>query len=416
MVSGTDKVLRIGVAGLGTGANNALTEVPGLAAHPRVRLTAAADLRREALDRFASQFQAETFTSVEALCASPNVDAVYILTPSRLHAEHAIIAAEHGKQIILDKPMALTIEDAERVVAAVERNRVRLLAGHSQSLDAGILKMAEIVRNGDLGRPIMLHTSFFSDWLYRPRSAEELDPANGDNLVLRQGPIQIDIARLICGGLVRSVRAMTSIADKSRPIEGSFAAYLDFEDGTPAILEYSGYAHFDSSELTWGLGLRGTPRNADANLRSRQIIRSMLPQDEQAHKDSTRYGGGKARAPGRPLERHQFFGFTLVSCENGDIRQTSDGLMVYGNDERREIPMPMRLYAEAELDIMYKAWANDEPLEYHDARWGMATLEVALGILESARERREIPMSRQVPLAALRPRRVPHPTDQKESQ
>jgi phthalate 4,5-cis-dihydrodiol dehydrogenase len=402
MTSGRDGVIRFGVAGLGTGAGNALSEAPGLAAHPNVRLTAAADVRQTALDRFASEFQAETYTSVEALCASPNVDAVYILTPSRMHAEHAIIAAEHGKQVILDKPMALTIEDAERVVAAVERNGVRLLVGHSQSLDSGIIRMAEIVRGGELGRPVMLHTSFFSDWLYRPRAVEELNPANGDNLVLRQGPIQIDIARLICGGMVRSVRAMTSVVDTSRPIEGSFAAYVEFEDGTPAILEYSGYAHFDSSELTWGFGLHGNPRDPDANLRSRRQISSMRPEDEQAHKDATRYGGGR-RQPGRPLERHQFFGFTLVSCQKGDIRQTPRGLMLYGDDEQREIVMPMHLYAETELDIMYRAWARDEPLEYHDARWGLATLEVALGILQSGRERREIPMSRQVLIPALRP-------------
>jgi phthalate 4,5-cis-dihydrodiol dehydrogenase len=402
MVAAHERPIRFGIAGLGAGASNALSETPGLASHPHVKLTAAADLRQVALDQFVADFGGETFTSVEAMCASPNVDAVYILTPSRLHAEHAIIAAEHGKQVLLDKPMALTIEDAERVVRAVERNGVRLLVGHSQSLDIGILKMAEIVRQGDLGRPLMLHTSFFSDWLYRPRAAEELDPANGDNLALRQGPIQIDIARLICGGLVRNVRAMTSIVDPARPIEGSLVAYLDFEDGTPAILEYNGYGHFDSSELTWGIGLHGNPRDPEDNLRSRRQVASMRPEEEWAFKDATRYGGGKGRRQGRPLERHQFFGFTLVSCENGDIRQTQQGLMIYADNERRELTMPMHLYAETELDIMYRAWANHEPLEYHDAAWGMATLEVALGILQSARERREIAMSHQTVLPSAR--------------
>jgi len=387
--------IRFGVAGLGAGASNSLSEVPGLASHPNVKLTAAADLRQSALDQFAADFGGETYTSVEALCSSPNVDAVYILTPSRLHAEHAIIAAEHGKQVLLDKPMALTLEDAARVVQAVERNGVRLLVGHSQSLDTGILKMADLVRQGDLGRPLMLHTSFFSDWLYRPRSAEELDPANGDNLVLRQGPIQIDIARLICGGLVKHVRAMTSIVDAARPIEGSFVAYLDFADGTPAILEYSAYGHFDSSELTWGIGLHALPRDPEDNLRSRRQIAALRPEEEWALKEATRYGGGKARRLGKPLERHQFFGFTLLSCEKGDVRQTPNGLMIYGDRERRELSMPIKLYAEAELDIMYRAWSRDEPLEYLDARWGMATLEVALGILDSARERREVAMSHQ---------------------
>src|SRR5436305_15160290 len=133
-------ILRVGIAGLGVASTNALLE---LAAHPRVRITAAADVRAAARDAFARQFQAETYDSVEALCASPHVDAVYVLTPNRWHAAHAIAAAEHGKQVIADKPMALTLADCDAMIAAAERNGVRLLIGHSQGLDGPIVKMAE---------------------------------------------------------------------------------------------------------------------------------------------------------------------------------------------------------------------------------------------------------------------------------
>jgi len=392
------RIMRIGVAGLGAGGANALSEVPGLGSHPSIRLTAAADLRQVALDRFASEFGGETFTSIEGLCASPNVDVLYIVTPSILHAEHAILAAEHQKHVILDKPMALTLADADRVVEAVERNGVKLMVGHSQSLDAGIIRMAEMVSGGELGRPITIHSSFFSDWLYRPRSAEELEPANGDNLVLRQGPVQVDIARLIGGGLVGSVRAATSAIDPKRPIEGSYTAFLEFQYGAAALLEYSGYGHFDSSELTWGFGLGGRARQPADNLRSRQQIAGFARvEDEHAHKDATRYGGSRSRSRGRPPERHQFFGFTLVSCERGDLRQTPRGLMLYGDDEQREIELPVDLYPKTDVDTMYRAWANDEPLRFHDARWGRATLEVCLAILQSGREHREIALSHQTP-------------------
>ena len=52
----------------------------------------------------------ETFTSVEAMCASPNVDAIYVATPNQLHAQHAITAANHRKYVIVEKPMALSID------------------------------------------------------------------------------------------------------------------------------------------------------------------------------------------------------------------------------------------------------------------------------------------------------------------
>lgn len=401
MALNKSRVMRVGIAGLGAGGLNALGASPGLANHPNIKLTAAADLRQVALDRFASDFGGETYTSVKAMCASPNVDMVYIVTPNRFHAEHAIMAAEHGKQVIADKPMALSLADCSAMVDAAERNGVRLLVGHSQSLDSAILKMAEIVRSGQLGRPILIQSLYYSEWLYRPRSQEELDPLTMEgSLTLRQGPIQVDIVRLLGGGQVRSVRAMTSVADPKRPVDGSYVAYVEFEDGTPATLLFDAYGHFDSAELTFGLGLGGQPRGNETNLGAHKQTRSFLrPEDEWAHKDATRYGGPKARPMvSDAAAKHQFFGLTIVDCEHGAIRQTPNGLMIYGEDEWREVPVVPELYTKVELDIMVQAWLEDRPLEYHDGRWGRATTEVCLAILQSAKERRELMMSYQTPL------------------
>ena len=103
-------------------------------------------------------------------------------------------------------------------------------------------------------------------------------------------------------------------------------------------------------------------------------------------------------APAAERASHPFYGIILASCERGDIRQSVEGLRVYTPHERREVPVARAaLEREAELDYLYDAWAQDRPLAAHDGRWGQATLEVCLGILQSARERREIMMSRQTP-------------------
>lgn len=395
-------VLRMGIAGLGAASVNAL---PSIAAHPNIRITAAADLRPAARDAFASQFDAETFESVEALCASPNVDALYIITPNELHAAHAILAAEHGKQIIGDKPMALSLEDCDTMLAAAERNGVRLLVGHSQGLDAPIVEMARLIASGELGKLIMVNTWFFSDWLYRPRSAEELDATRGEGLVLRQGPPQVDIVRMLGGGLAQSVRARTSSVDPMRPIEGSYSAFIDFEGGVPATLAYSAYAHFDSNELTFGIGLQGSPEQPDLNYRTRERLRGLGGADgERAVKEAGRYPGPLAKGLPDVSRRphHAFFGITVASCERGDIRQSPDGLFVYGDDGKREIALPPRerigqRYTMTELDLLYHAWINDGPLAAYDGRWGKATLEVCLAIRRSAAEGREVPLAHQVP-------------------
>ena len=58
--------------------------------------------------------EAPPTTHAEALCADPNVDVVYVMTPDELHAEHTVMAAERGKQVILDKPMGLTLDELRR--------------------------------------------------------------------------------------------------------------------------------------------------------------------------------------------------------------------------------------------------------------------------------------------------------------
>jgi phthalate 4,5-cis-dihydrodiol dehydrogenase len=392
--------MRVGVAGLGVASTNALPEI---AAHPRVRLTAAADLRPEARDAFTRQFGARAYESVEALCESPDVDAVYVLTPNRWHARHAILAAEAGKQVIADKPMALTLSDCDAMLAAAEHHGVRLLVGHSQGLDGPIVKMANLIVSGELGKLLTVNTWFFSDWLYRPRGQEEFESPE-EGLVLRQGPPQVDIVRMLGGGLVQTVRAATSRAAPTRPCDGSYTAYLEFADGVPATLVYSAYAHFDSSELTFGLGLAGVPVPPDGFARARQQVAGFARcEDEWAYKESTRYGGPRAGTGVAPPERrHAFFGLTVASCERGDVRQSPGGLTVYGDEGRREVPLPLdsplgQRYTSMELDLMYAAWANDAPLAAYDGHWGKATLEVCLAIQRAAAERREVSLSHQAP-------------------
>ena len=92
--------LRWGIAGIGSGASNLLG---GFGRNPHVKVTAAADVRVEAVQAFGREFGTEAYTSVEEMCKSPNVDAVWVATPNHLHAEHVITAAEHGKHVTVSK-------------------------------------------------------------------------------------------------------------------------------------------------------------------------------------------------------------------------------------------------------------------------------------------------------------------------
>jgi phthalate 4,5-cis-dihydrodiol dehydrogenase len=235
--------------------------------------------------------------------------------------------------------------------------------------------------------------------MYRPRMKHELATSHG--VVLNQGPHHVDIVRLIGGGKVRSVRAMTGIWDKARAHEGSYTCYLEFEDGTPATLVYSGYGFFDTAELFDWVGEGGQYRDPETNLAIRRRLRQVRsPEEEEQLKEGMRFGGqreGEYSHLASGERKQPFFGFTLVSCERGDVRQTPDGLFVYGENEKREIPLPAGSRGrEAEVEELYNAVIHNRPV-FHDGRWGAATLEVCLAMLDSAEKRSEIFLSHQVP-------------------
>jgi phthalate 4,5-cis-dihydrodiol dehydrogenase len=371
--------------------------IPALLRHPHVKIAAAADLDHEALEKFQHAFQAETHLSVEELCKSPNIDAIYIATPTHLHTEHALMALERRKHVVLEKPMTLTLADADAIIAAAERRGVQLVVGHSHSFEPPIRKIREIVRSGEVGRLRMLHNWYFTDWLYRPRHAEELDTQLGGGVTFRQGSHQFDILRLIGGGVVRSVRAMTGVWDARRPTEGSHVVYLEFADGTPATAVYSGYDRFHTSELTFGIGEQGQLMDSSVYGRARKTLWSLgSAAEETALKRSlVRYGGARARSMSETAPHPPFYGLTIVSGEQGDVRQSADGLFLYGEQEKWEIPLRTHETGrDAVVSELYEAVVNDRQ-PAHGGRWGKANLEVCLAVLASARERQEIFLAHQ---------------------
>src|SRR5262245_50113385 len=238
--------LRIGVAGLGRGFTLML---PTLGRNPRVSLVAAADLRAEARERFAAEFNAATYDSVEALCADPAVEVVYVATPHQFHAAHTSLAAKSGKHLLVEKPMAISIAECQAMIAAARDAKVHLIVGHSHSFDAPVARARHLIDGGAYGAVRMITAFNYTDFVYRPRRPEELDSAQGGGVVFSQGAHQIDVVRLLAAARARRVRAATGAWDATRPMDGAYAALLTFDNDAVATLTYSGYGHFDSDEF-----------------------------------------------------------------------------------------------------------------------------------------------------------------------
>jgi phthalate 4,5-cis-dihydrodiol dehydrogenase len=378
----------LGVVGLGRGFAMMRAALTG---RGDFAVVAGADPRPEARARLAEEFGAAAYATAAALCLDGRVQAVYVATPHQCHAADVLAALAAGKPVLVEKPMALTLADAAAMVEAARRAGVPLLVGHSHSWDAPVAAARRLIASGEHGKVRAIHAMNFTDFLYRPRRKEELDTALGGGVFFNQAPHQVDIVRLLAGGLARSVRAQAGAWDRARPTEGAYAALIDFGE-CYASLVYSGYAHFDSDALMGWVGETGHARDSTNYGGARRALAAA--QDEAALRGARGYGA--ATRPEVPPGAHEHFGFVLACCEHADLRLLPDRIEIFADDERSVLSLAPPAPPRREVWDAFAAAIQGGALPTQTGAWGMATLEVCLAMLRSAREGADVSLCHQV--------------------
>ncbi len=363
--------VRLGVAGLGRGF---ALSARAFAESPYLRLVAAADTRPGPRAAFARTFGGRSYPDVAALAADPEVEAVYVATPHGLHRAHTETAIAAGKHVLVEKPIATSLADAEAMVVAGAAMGVHLIVGPCHSFDAPVALAAEVIAMGEIGAVRMVHALNCTDYLCRPRRPEELDTAAGGGVVFGQAVHQVDVVRRLCGGRVTSVRAHAGAWDAARPTEGAYAALLTFASGAFASLVYSGYGHFDSDIWQEGLTELGVPRGP------RTPQRWQEPAGEAAAQAARGFAGLDSLP--EPVA-HEHFGPVLVFGERGDLRLTPRGVELWRDGAHRFLPAPAHRPRLEVAEALHAALRRGlRPVQ--TGRWGLATLEVCEAILASA--------------------------------
>lgn len=383
--------LRVGIAGLGMAGS---IMIPSIQNHPRTVLAAAAEPNLRLRDAFAADFNCPVFETLEAMVGRADVDAVYIATPHQFHREHALLAAAHGKHIIVEKPMALSLADCDAMIEAAKGRGVTLLVGHTHGFDAPVRRMREIIDSGSVGALRMILSFNFTDFLYRPRRPEELDTDRGGGILFNQIPHQIEIVRTLTDRDLISITAAVGRFDAARATEGALMAQLGFDDGLTASLTYSGYDHFDSDELHGWIGEAGQEKQP-AHGRTRAANKKMQAASSEAKMRAEVYGYGgpiSRLVQAQQVENHPHFGFLIALCERGDIRHTHEGLIVYTDDGQEIIPLPEPRTGGGRSEVLDElcdaVLANVPPR--HDGYFARDTVAATLAILRSAREGRQV--------------------------
>jgi phthalate 4,5-cis-dihydrodiol dehydrogenase len=383
-------VVRIGIVGLGA-AGRAF--IPAILAHPGLKLAAVAEPVAEVRANVAGELGVTGYGSMQAMLGHPGLDAVYVASPTDLHPEHVALACAAKKHVLVEKPMAVQLEQARAMIAAAERARVVLVVGHSHSYDLPIQRMREIIAGGTLGHVRMVNTWCYTDWIYRPRRADELDTSQGGGVTYRQGSHQFDILRLLCGGMVRSVRARTFNWDPDRRAIGAHVVFLDFADGAAATAVYNGYGRFSSMDLGFNVSEWGFMQPPESRAPVHRPSSAVTPEDELRAKQARAKNAIPGSAPYQP-----FFGLTLVSCERGDIRQSPRGLYLYSDQGQTEIELPPdRSPRDLVIAEFYDAITGKAPA-LHDGRWGLANLEVCNAAIASSISGEDVVLNEQVPV------------------
>jgi len=390
--------LKIGVAGLGRAFTLML---PTFLQDSRIQLVAATDPIASAKAQFEKDFQAVTVESVAELCALKDVEVVYIATPHQFHAEHVALAAQHGKHVWVEKPMAISLEECTRMMNACQQAGVQLMVGHSHSFNAPVLRARQLIASGQLGQVRMITALNYTDFLYRPRRPEELNTALGGGVIHSQAAHQIDVVRLLGGGKVSSVQACTGQWDASRPTEGAYSALLLFENGAFANVTYNGHGHFDSDVWMDHVGEIGNAKPASEieqryGQAKKRLASAQSPEQESDLKAARNYGGPQYAPAAMSATAFQHFGPVVVSCDKGDIRLTPHGIWVYGPDKVYFDELSAPAYPRKEvIDELFQALRHANPL-VHNGEWSRASTEVCLGILQAAKSQQAVKMQHQV--------------------
>lgn len=390
--------LRIGVIGLGRAFTLML---PTFQQDPRVQLVAATDPLPQACAQFEKDFHGQVTPHAEALCALRDIDLIYIASPHGLHAQHTALAAQHGKHVWVEKPMAVSLGECQTMIQACRDAGVQLMVGHSHSFNAPVLRAYELIQSGRLGQVKMITALNYTDFLYRPRRPEELNTALGGGVIHSQASHQVDVVRLLGGGQVSTVQACTGQWDAARPTEGAYSALLKFESGAFANLTYNGYGHFDSDVWMDHVGEIGNAKPASESAKrfgtARKRLATTNTSDQESQLKAARnYGGSLYQPTAQNEDAYQHFGPVLVSCEKADLRLTPKGLWMYGPEHETFEALPTPVYPRKEvIDELWGALREGKSL-LHSGTWARATTEVCLSLLEAAQTGQAIHLKHQV--------------------
>jgi predicted dehydrogenase len=226
--------VRWGVIGSG-GIARRRTIPEGIAKAGNARLSAVFDKDLKANAEVAKQFRATPVTGLGDLLAK-DIDAVYVATPAHLHYDHVKACAEAGKHVLCEKPLGMTVAQAEEMIAMCDRAGIMLGCAFMMRFVAQHQEALKLIQQGRLGRPVYARAQL-SCWYPPIEGAWRQDPATGGGgSLMDMGGHCIDLLEMFFGNVVRVTCFINNTIHNYRS-EDSAVATLFFENGAMGTVD-----------------------------------------------------------------------------------------------------------------------------------------------------------------------------------
>jgi len=342
-------MIKFGVVGCGRIANRHLDLLGGKQIDG-AELVAICDNDSQRLDAARHRHNVAAYAAIDDLLADPAVDVVTVLTPSGMHAQHAIAAARAGKHVVVEKPMALRLEDADAMIAACDKARVKLFVVKQNRLNVPVVKAREALDAGRFGKLVLgtVRVRWRRDQTYYNQDSWRGTWAQDGGVLANQASHHVDLLEYFMGDVV-SVHARATRALVDIEAEDTAVATLQFANGALGIIEATNATRPNDLEGSLSiLGAGGTVvigGFAVNKMVTWQFVDPQMGDDEVLENYSVNppnvYGYG-----------HKAYYDHVIDCLRNDAAALVDGL-----EGRRSLELITALYESIET-------GNEVPLRF----------------------------------------------------
>lgn len=289
------------------------------------RLIAVCDIVESKARAIGDRFNVPTYTDMHEMMDRESVDVVVVLTESGLHARHVVELATHGKHVVVEKPMALTLDDADAMIQACDKANVRLFVVKQNRFNVPVVKAREALEAGRLGKLIM--GTVRVRWC-RPQSYYDQDSWRGTwaldgGVLTNQASHHVDLLEWMMGD-VESVYAKSTTALAKIEAEDTAVVILKFVNGALGVIEATTAARPTDLEGSLSLlGEGGTVEIGGFAVNQMKVWRFAEPDEG----DTDVLGQYSVNPPNVYGFGHQAYYEHVVECIAGNKQHLVDGLV-----------------------------------------------------------------------------------------